>query len=228
MLAHIPARRSRDRRVARSASLGMIAMLVLGAALAGCSGATKTPAVVFVTPTPKPTPVVTPSPTPQITVAPTPTKAPTPKPTPTIGPCYGGSVALSIALQGGTAWQSGAGHEMATFELKNTGSTPCVVKSRSQPLLLNGDGSILITGPDPGAAPNLMLAPGAILHAAVQTSNLCAAPPIVAPVRVAFIMAGTGMVIADPASPTDLAGVPPCSADNTVPSGDMQMTSWAP
>jgi hypothetical protein len=228
MHAHIPARRSRERRAASSASLGLIAMLVLGAALAGCAGSTKTPVVVFVTPTPKPTPVPTPSPTPEITVAPTPTKAPTPKPVPTVGPCFGGSLSLTITLQGGQAWQSGTGHEMATFELKNTGSSQCIVKAKSKPLLLNGDGSILITGPDPGSASNLMLAPNGILHASVQTSNLCAAPPIAAPVRVAFIMSGTGMVIADPASPTDLAGVPPCMGDNGVPAGDIQMTSWAP
>ena len=232
MHAHLPARRSTERRVARSASIGLIAALVLGAALAGCAGATKTPVVVFVTPTPPPTP--TPSPTPEITPGPTPTKTPTPtkvptpKPPPTVGPCYGGGLKISILVSGGVAWQSGTGHEMATFDLKNTGSAPCLIKSKSQPLLLNGDDSILITGPDPGSVPNLMLAAGATLRASVQTSNLCAAPPIVAPVRVAFVISGTGMVTADAASPTDLAGVPPCLADNTVPAGEIQMTSWAP
>jgi hypothetical protein len=212
--------------VTRSASLGLIAMLVLGAALAGCGSTAKTPAVVFVTPTPTATPV--PTPTPEVTEAPTPTPVPTPKPTPTVGPCYGASLAVTIVVDGGLAWQSGTGHEMATFQLKNTGSVPCQVKSKSQPLLLNGNDSILITGPDPGSAPMLMLAPNATLRASVQTSNLCAAPPIIAPVRVAFVMFGTGMVIAEPASPTDLAGVPPCIGDNSVPSGDVQMTSWAP
>ncbi|MGD0019915.1 MAG: hypothetical protein ABSD62_11725 [Candidatus Limnocylindrales bacterium] len=212
--------------MARSASLGLIAMLVLGAALAGCSGPTKTPVVVFVTPTPKPTPV--PTPTPEVTEAPTPTPVPTPKPSPTVGPCYGSNLKITITVSGGLTWQSGAGHEMATFELKNTGPVPCLVKSKSQPLLLNGDDSILITGPDPGSAPMLRLEPNGTLLASVQTSNLCAAPPIVAPVRVAFVISGTGMVTADPASPTDLAGVPPCMADNSVPSGDIQMTSWAP
>jgi hypothetical protein len=212
--------------VARSASFGLIAALVLGAALAGCSGAAKTPKVVFVTPTPRPTPV--PTPTPEVTPSPTPTPKPTPKPTPTVGPCYGGDLKVTIQVQGGVAWQSSTGHEMATFELKNTGSKPCLVMSKSQPLLLNGDDSILIAGPNPGSAPMLLLAPNATLRASVQTSNLCAAPPILAPVRVAFVMFGTGEVTADAASPTDLAGVPPCAGDNTKPSGEMQMTSWAP
>ena len=226
MHAHFPARRSSERRVTRSASLGLCAMLVLGVALAGCSGATKTPKVVFVTPTPKPTPV--PTPTPEGTPSPTPTPVPTPKPTPTVGPCFGGDLKIVISVNGGVAWQSTAGHEMADFTLTNTGSKPCLVKSKSQPLLLNGDGSILITGPDPGAVPMLMLAPNATLRASVQTSNLCAAPPIVAPVRVGFVISGSGLVTADAASPTDLAGVPSCLGDNNVPAGDIQMTSWAP
>lgn len=226
MHAHLPAHRSAERRVARSVSLGLVAMLVLGAALAGCASASKTPVVVFVTPTPKPTP--TPTPTPEVTDTPAPTPVPTPKPSATVGPCYGGSLKITITVSGGIAWQSGTGHEMATFELKNTGSVPCLIKSKSQPLLLNGDDSILITGPDPGSQSNLRLEPNGKLLASVQTSNLCAAPPIVPPVRVAFVISGTGMVVADPASPTDLGGVPPCMADNSVPAGDIQMTSWAP
>jgi hypothetical protein len=222
MHAHSPAHRSHERGAARSASLGLIAMLVLGAALAGCSGATKTPKVLaFVSPTP----TASPSPTP----TPLPTPSPTPKPSPTTGPCYGANLQITIILQGGLAWQSGAGHEMATFQLKNTGSTPCLISSKDQPLLLNGDGSILISGPAAGSSPNLMLAPNATMLASVQTSNLCAAPPIVAPVVVAFVMpGGTGMVTSSAASSTDLGGVPSCLGDNTAPSGDIEMTSWAP
>ena len=227
MHAHLPARRSRERRAARSASLGLIAMLVLGAALAGCAGATKTPRVLpFVTPTPTATPSPTPTPTP--TPSPTPTPPPTPKPSPTIGPCYGADLQITMTLQGGLAWQSGSGHEMATFQLENAGSTPCLIASKSQPLLLNGDNSILSSGAAPGSSPQLMLAPNATLLASVQTSNLCAAPPIVAPVRVAFVMPGTGMVTANAASPTDLGGVPSCLGDNTVPAGEIEMNSWAP
>ena len=228
MHAHSPARRSRERRAARSASLGLIAMLVLGAALAGCSGATKTPKVLFVTPTPPVTPSPTPTPTPNITPSPTPKPTPKPTPVPTIGWCYGSALQITIMLQGGLAWQSGAGHEMATFQLKNAGSATCAIASKSQPLLLNGDDAILITGPAPGSSPTLMLAPNATMMASVQTSNLCAAPPIVAPVQVGFVMPGTGLVVAAAASPTDLGGVPSCIGDNTIPAGDIEMTSWAP
>ena len=87
MHAHLPARRSSERATVRTASLGLVALLVLGAALGGCAGAKKTPQVLFATPTPEPTP--TPSPTPVVTPSPTPTAAPTPTPAPTTGPCNG-------------------------------------------------------------------------------------------------------------------------------------------
>jgi hypothetical protein len=220
------ANRSNAASPARPAWFGLIAALALGVALAGCSNATKTPVVKFVTPTPTVTP--TPSPTPEVTPSPTPTPKPTPTPAPTIGPCNGNNLAIAIVPNGGLAWQSGGGHAQADFSLKNNGSTPCLIKSKSQPMLLNGDNSILITGPDPGAVTSLNLAPGATIKASVQTANLCAAPPIIAPVRVGFVISGTGLVIAPAASSSDVAGVPPCLGDNSVPSGEIQMTSWAP
>jgi len=214
------------RRQVRAFSLGLVAMLVLGAALAGCAGAAKTPKVLFVTPTPSPTPE--PTPTPEITPSPTPTPVPTPVPTPTTGPCNGASLAISISTQSGLGWQTVSGHQMANFELKNTGSTVCLVSSKSQPLLLNGDNSPLITGSNPGSSTSLRLQPGATLKATVQTGNLCAAPPLIAPLQVAFVMPGTGLVIAAPASQSDMGGAPPCTGDATKPSGDIQMSSWAP
>jgi hypothetical protein len=190
----------------------LIAALVLGVALAGCAGATKTPVVHFVTPTPEPTP----------------TPKPTPTPAPTIGPCDGANLSASIVANSGNAWQTGSGHAMADFTLKNTGSAQCIVKSKGIPVLLNGDNTILITGPDPGSTTSLVIAPGGSLRASVQTANLCAAPPIIPPVHVGFIMAGSGLVYASPASQSDIGGVPPCSGDNNIPAGDIQMTSWAP
>jgi hypothetical protein len=95
-------------------------------------------------------------------------------------------------------------------------------------MLLNGDGSILIAGPEAGSAGILMLNPNTTLKTTVQTGNLCAAPPIVAPVRVAFVMSGTGLVIAETTSPTEMGGIPSCQGPATVPSGEIQMTSWAP
>jgi hypothetical protein len=226
MHADQPARRSDGHTTVRTASLGLIALLVLGGALAGCAGAKKTPQVVFATPTPSPSP--TPSPTPVVTPSPTPTLAPTPTPVPTPGPCSGSSLTITLQPQSGQAWQGATGHELATFELKNTGSVACIVKSKSQPLLLNGDGSILITGPDAGSPSPLLVAPGATLKSTVQTGNLCAAPPLVAPIQVGFVMSGTGLVIAPPAAASDMGAIPSCLGDSSVPSGEILMTSWAP
>ena len=172
MQADQPARRSGDRRQVRALSLGLAAMLVLGAALAGCAGAAKTPKVLFVTPTPSPTPE--PTPTPEITPSPTPTPVPTPVPTPTTGPCNGASLAITIESQGGLAWQPVSGHQMANFDLKNTGSTACLVSAKSQPLLLNGDESPLITGSVPGASTSLLLQPA--LHCGPPSRPATCAP----------------------------------------------------
>jgi hypothetical protein len=224
MPADIRADRIAGSTLSRRAPFGILAAIVVGLALAGCAGATKTPQIIYTTPSPSPTPEPTPSPEP----TPTPEPTPSPTPAPTLGPCPGYSLSATLAVSGGQAWQGGAGSKQATVVLKNDGSTRCVVKSKSQPVLLNGDQSILITGPVAGTPASLMLDPGKTLQTSVSTSNLCASPPIIAPVQVGFIMAGTGLVIVDAASSTDIGGVPPCNGDPSVPSGEMSMSSWAP
>ncbi len=208
--------------------LGLTGALLLSIAVVGCSGSTKTPArtLAFVTPTPTASP--TPPPTPVVTPSPTPKPTPTPTPVPTIGPCAGNAIQIAIKPVNGQNWQSSAGHEMASFVLRNNSSAPCLVQARNQPILLNGDNSILIAGPQPGASSKLNLAPGGSLQADVQTSNFCDGPAVVAPVRVGFVMDGTGLVLVDPSSPSDVSAVPPCSTDPNTPSGDIQMSSWAP
>jgi hypothetical protein len=103
------------------------------------------------------------------------------------------------------------------------------VKAKAQPLLLNGNDSVLILGAAAGSSSTLTIAPGGSLHTDVQTGNLCDAPPIVAPVRVAFMIpGGTGEVVATPLSPTDEGGVPPCLGDPSVYTGSIEMQPWAP
>jgi hypothetical protein len=121
------------------------------------------------------------------------------------------------------------GHVMATFHLKNNGPIACTVKAKDQPLLLNGNDTILINGPAAGSSATLTLAPGGTLSTDVQTGNLCDAPAIVAPVRVAFMMpGGTGEVVATPLSPTDEGGIPSYMGDPSVYSGSIDMQPWAP
>jgi hypothetical protein len=136
---------------------------------------------------------------------------------------------VTIQGSGGIYWQGGSGHALATFLLKNTGPVACLVKAKDQPLLLNGDDSVLILGAGAGPSAYLALAPGGILHADVQTGNLCNAPAIVAPVRVAFMMpGGTGLVVATPLTSSDTGGIPPCLGDPSIYTGSIEMQPWAP
>jgi hypothetical protein len=158
----------------------------------------------------------------------TPTAVPTPTPSPTIGPCSAVDVSIDITVDQGTYWQGAAGHKAAKFKLTNDGSAGCIVKAKSQPLLLNGDGGVLITGAAAGSSASLTVAAGSSISSQVQTGNLCHAPTIVAPVRIAFVLPGTGTVIATTGSPTDTGAIPPCLGDPGVSSGDITMTLWAP
>lgn len=218
----------------------LLAGIALGVAVAGCSGSSATPPIIYITPTPAPTPVATPTPeltlaptatptaTPTAAPTPTPTHTPAPTPTPAPGPCNATYLALTIQSSGGISWQGGAGHELATFQLKNIGTVACTIKAKGQPLLLNGDDSILILGHAPGTSATLTIGPGATVHADVQTGNFCDGPAIVAPVRMAFMMpGGTGLIVAKPVSSTDAGGVPPCLADPSIYSGSIDAQPWA-
>jgi hypothetical protein len=96
-------------------------------------------------------------------------------------------------------------------------------------MLLNGDGSVLILGLAAGASATLTLAPSGTLKAIVQTGNLCNSPTILAPVKVGFMEPGsTGLVVAQPLSPSDVGGVPGCLGDPSITSGSIEMQPWSP
>jgi hypothetical protein len=202
-----------------------LAAIALAGAVIGCSGSGSTPTIGNATPTPG-----APTPSPTSTLAPTPTPTPTPTPISTPGPCNASDLTITIQDSGGGIfWQGGGGHALATFQLQNTGSVACTVKARTQPMLLNGDGSILILGLAAGASATLTLAPSGTLKAIVQTGNLCNSPTIVAPVKVGFMEPGsTGLVVAQPLSPSDVGGVPPCLGDPSITSGSIEMQPWSP
>ena len=189
----------------------------IGAVTSPSPAATATPAATASpTPSPSPTPTASPSPTP--TATPTPT--PTPTPVPTIGPCDPGSLAARI-----TAWEGAAGHRIADVELTNAGTVTCRLATVAKPQLIDGHGSVLIDGTDPGPSKTLMVVPGDVVKTFVQDANYCGPDPV-APVSVAFVLDGGGRFVATPLSPTD-ATVPPC---NGTPgsAGDIEMQPWAP
>jgi len=220
-----------DRRTPsrRRGATAILASLAIGAVVAACSGAAVTPQTIYTSRPPTPTPVATPTPAPTPTPTPAPTQTPAPTPAPTIGPCNASNLTLTIKATSGIYWQGGGGHQLATFVLKNNGAVACHVKAKNQPLLLNGDGSILILGAAAGTSATLTVASHGTIHTDVQTGNLCDAPAIVAPVKVAFMMGGgVGLVMATPLSSSDTGGVPSCLGDNTVYSGSIDSQTWAP
>ena len=214
-----------------------MASILLGAVVVGCTGSSVTPKTIYRTFPPTATPIAsatvaatpTPPPPPTDTPAPKPTPTPKPTPVPAAGPCNASVLALTIKATSGIYWQGGAGHAMATFVLKNNGSVACTIKAKNQPLFLNGNGSILILGLAAGTSSTIKLAVHGTVHADIQTGNLCDAPAIVAPTRVAFMMSGgTGLVVATALSASDEGGVPPCLGDPSVYSGSIAAQPWAP
>jgi hypothetical protein len=207
----------------------LAAGLIAVALVAACGSTSPTePPSAGSSPTSPPTATLPSGPTSVPSAQATPTAQPTPSPSPTIGPCAAVNIAIDITADSGNYWQGAAGQRQAKFTLTNGGSTDCIVKAKSQPLLLNGDGAVLITGPAAGSSASITVPAGASLSTQVKTGNLCHAATIVAPIRVAFVMPGTGTEIATTASATDTGGIPPCVGDANVTSGDISMTTWVP
>ena len=223
-------------------SIGSIA---LGLLVVGCfggspvseltTGPTDAPSVDASTPPATETPAATDTPAATLTsaatdtptaAAPTPSHVATQTPVPTLALCGPGQVVITIVKDQGIYWQGGAGQAMATFQLKNRSGKACSVKKMSQPELINGNGIILIKGAAPGASASLTVAPRGTLKTMVQTGNLCGAPTIVSPTRVAFVLVPGGAKIL--ATPSVDGGVPPCLGDPSIPSGGITMQGWAP
>lgn len=158
-----------------------------------------------------------PTPSPEVTVGP----AATPTPVPTIGFCTQADVAIRVVI-----WDGATGHRIANVELKNTSAAPCAWPVLDQPQLVDGSGAVVINGAAAAPGDLLTLAPGDKVSTLVQDGNYCRQNPV-APVTVAFVLpGGSGRVIADPVSPTDLDGVPPCNGSAGSP-GDIEMQPWS-
>jgi hypothetical protein len=152
---------------------------------------------------------------PSPTATPKPTAKPTPAitPAPTLAPCDHSVLAARI-----TQWDGAAGSRIATVELKNAGTSDCILDDRSVPKLVGGDGKVLIDGKETTTSHGLVMMPGVIHSTLVEVSNYCGPDPV-PPVTVAFQFAN-GTVRATPVSPTD-ATVPPCNGAGSPASIDM-------
>jgi hypothetical protein len=206
--------------------LALGACVVLALAACSSSTATRTPPTVA---TPTPTPTATATVAVPSAPAPTPATGGSAAPAATIGPCTATALDIVLTPQDGLAWQAGAGNRQAVFTLTNAGPVACQVRAQSQPILVNGDGSALITGAPAAASDWIRVESGSTLTAMVQTSNLCTTATIIAPLRVAFVLpGGGGTVVAMPASPADVDANPGCMGDPSTPSGTIEMHPWAP
>ena len=206
----------------------VLAALVIGVAVMGRIGPNgAVGAIASPTPTAFATPIPTASPTPTLTASPTASPSPTPSPTPrpeltatpapTIGPCDPRSMAARI-----TSWDGAAGHRTAAVELTNAATVTCRLPTMARPQLVDGHGSVLIDGTDPGSSKTLTMAPGDVVNTLVQDANYCGPDPV-APVSVAFVMHSGGRFVATPLSPKD-ATVPPCNGPGTP--ADIAMQPW--
>ena len=170
------------------------------------------------TPSPSPTPAATPSASPTATPSPTPTASPTPLHT--IASCEAANLAARITL-----WEGAAGSRIADVEVTSNAPSACTMRALDRPQLVDGKGSVLINGTNPGASATLTIAPGGVLKTLVRASNYCGPNPV-APTSVAFVIGNGGRFVAAPVSPTD-ATVPPCNGDPGS-SGTVEMQPWAP
>lgn len=142
-------------------------------------------------------------------------------PTPGL-PCDAGSLVARVIR-----WEGAAGSRIASVDLANAGSVPCLVFSLARPQLLDGTVTVLIDGGQPSTSPPLLVQPGAVLKTEVRASNYCGPVPA-APVTVAFVIQdGLGRVVAVPTTATDTSGVPPCNGAAGSP-GSIDMQPWAP
>jgi len=124
------------------------------------------------------------------------------------------------------SWDSGAGHRTASVQLTNIGDASCKIHALAKPQLVGGDGGVLMQGSNPTSTAVLTLDPNNIVATMVQDANYCGPTPV-APITVAFVFpSGEGRVIANPVSPDDVDGLPPCNGAGA--GGLIEMQPFAP
>lgn len=143
--------------------------------------------------------------------------ASTATPEPTIAPCDPAVLAARITL-----WEGAAGSRIAHVELKNTGSSDCLLGDRSRPQLVGGGGAVLIDGKASTTSNGLVMLPGVVHTTLVEAGNYCGPAPV-PPVTVAFVLAA-GEVKATPVSPDDTT-LPPCLGAGEAPT--IAMHPWS-
>ena len=139
----------------------------------------------------------------------------TASPAPTIGPCIPENIAAVI-----TMWEGAAGHRIAHVEVTNDRSVPCILETTARPQLVDGNGTVLIDSANPPASKTVLVNPGDVLTTLVQAGNYCGPAPA-RWVSVAFLLSSGGLIVASPATPTDMT-IPPCLGSSQPATIEMQ------
>jgi DNA-directed RNA polymerase specialized sigma24 family protein len=141
----------------------------------------------------------------------------TPFPTDATRACEASELQLRV-----TAWSSGTTERLATVQMTNIGGVACLVDNFPEPWLVEAPQMPMIIGVD-SAGTLIRIGPGDTLRTSVRVRNYCGPAPR-APVTLAF-RRNNVVLVADPLTPTDLSGVPPCGGYAGTPE-DVQMQPW--
>jgi hypothetical protein len=117
-------------------------------------------------------------------------------------------------------WEGAAGHRIAHVEVTNDRSVPCILETTARPQLVDGNGTVLIDSANPPASKTVLVNPGDVLTTLVQAGNYCGPAPA-RWVSVAFLLSSGGLIVASPATPTDMT-VPPCLGSSQPATIEMQ------
>ncbi len=209
------------------AGLAIVVVAVVAIGSLGLPGSAGGPGPVLPSPSTSPSSSSVAYATPSPTSVPTPLSAPTATPTePSPSPTAPASQACDPANLSArvTSWTGAAGNRVADVELRNDGGA-CSLPVKERLELIDGDGHVLIEGPEARTTKTISLDPGATATTLVDDANYCGPDPA-PPVTIAFVLPGGGSIVADPPRATDVSGVPPCNGPGLP--GSIQMHAWKP
>jgi hypothetical protein len=142
-----------------------------------------------------------------VTVSAVALSAPPPTVAAAVPACAAGQLSARIV-----DWAAAMGSRIADVVIVNTSFTRCSLRDDPRVQLVSASGHVLLNGsPASTSAATHGFNPLAVFKAEVADGTYCG-PAYVTPVTLAFVLPGTaGRVIAIPASPPYVSGVPPCN-----------------
>ena len=134
-------------------------------------------------------------------------RAPSPVAASSVPPCTAAQLSARIV-----SWSGAMGSDIANVVIVNTSFAKCSLRDLPRVELVSASGHVLIAGvPASTSASTHGFSPLHQFKTEVEAGNYCG-PAYTTPVTLAFILPGTaGRVIAMPAGPPSVSGVPPCN-----------------